>query len=104
MRWDSVLKKISKKVSIKKNLSQKDVETAFEFTMLQVKNCIKREDMPKVLLKGFGTFKVSVKRMRTASNNLDTALDNGNISRENYENKKKQYDRIANRRAKEDKK
>lgn len=98
MNWDKRIKSIIKRLSEKHGIDEKVGQRIVDHSFIELKNCIGLPEMPKVLLRGFGTFMVSTKRLKRALKDLETGFEKEIIDKEYYELKKKEYNETIKRR------
>lgn len=64
MKWSEQILEIFRKVAEENEVEPFQVQDALEHTFKRVKECMQSDDMPKVLLHSFGTFRPTLKNLR----------------------------------------
>jgi len=101
MRWDKTLNRALNKSSISAKVDTDLAKIIVEQFFRTLKKCITKEDMPKILIKGFGQFMVKPERMKKMIYDLEGRLDREAITEEQYHKLKDLYIEILERRVKE---
>lgn len=97
MKWSVELEKVIERVAINEGVSVAEAKQIVEHVLLNTKKSLQLPTMPKVLLHGFGTFRVKPSRLAHKIANLDKRLKKGSITEEEYEETKKRYISIYER-------
>lgn len=100
MIFDKTLSDIVKKVSNIHDLTEEEGKRMVEFMFLQIKNAIQDPDLPKILLKGFGTFNVRALKLKDELDKLEAAKEI--LKPEIYESKKEFLTKAFERKQKEE--
>lgn len=98
---DRHIDKIIKQIAEEQGLEYDDVYKAIWHTFKQVRTQLKNRLMPKILLRGFGTFIVTPIKIKAMLDSLDDKLDKEKITQEEYEEEKERLSAVLKRRNKE---
>lgn len=101
MQWDNKLNEIAKRVAEKHNVELEDIKGMFDFTMMKICHCMGLSDLPKILIRGFGSFRVTASRIETKIKSLNYSLKRKYITEDEYKKEKKRFEKIIERRNKE---
>lgn len=101
MKWDVTLNNIVQRIAEENNISPEEVKRMVEYTMKKTQDCMELPEMPKVLLRYLGTFRVTSYRLTQRIEDLNKYYKEGRITEEEYLEKKEYFESILNRRISE---
>jgi len=84
-----------------KEYSYDQIHKAIWCTFKSIRKTLKDKQMPKILIKGFGSFIVTPIRVRKSLTNLEERYKRGEVKEEEYIKEKARFESIIKRRSKE---
>jgi len=96
---DKIIKQIVEEEGGKHSYDQ--IHKAIWHTFKSIRKTLKDRQMPKILIKGFGSFIVTPIRVRKSLTNLEERYKRGEVEEEEYIKEKARFESIIKRRSKE---
>jgi hypothetical protein len=94
--------KIFNKIAAEEGIEAAVIQDAFVDMLKQIKQCMNDPELPKVLINGFGTFKVKPERLDTMIRSDISAYKHDLLTKEELKKKLEQKFKVRRRLRKED--
>lgn len=101
---DRVLSDIMMRLAEERKIPYLEIKKMVEVMLKEVKQKMLMDEMPKILIRGLGSFQVSPKTLSTANKKLTKSYEKGLVDEAYYLTVKENYESVIKRREKENEK